>query len=107
MNHKPKRPRKLLLHRKEIDRLATKASERGLTIVPFKIYFKQGIAKVEICIAKGRKLYDSAKPSRSRTQSERSTARPGAGVDFRLAALECMRVRADRVRFGHAHFPDL
>jgi len=58
MNHKPKRPRKLLLHRKEIDRLATKASERGLTIVPLKIYFKQGMAKVEICIAKGRKLYD-------------------------------------------------
>jgi len=58
MNHKPKRPRKLLLNRKEIDRLGTKASERGLTIVPLKIYFKQGMAKVEICIAKGRKLYD-------------------------------------------------
>jgi len=58
MNHKPKRPRKLLLHRKEIDRLATKASERGLTIVPLKIYFKKGMAKVEICIAKGRKLFD-------------------------------------------------
>ena len=58
MNHKAKRPRKLLLHRKEIDRIGTKASERGLTIVPLKIYFKDGMAKVEICIARGRKLYD-------------------------------------------------
>jgi SsrA-binding protein len=58
MNHKAKRPRKLLLHRKEIDRLAAKVSERGLTLVPLKIYFKEGMAKVEICIAKGRKLYD-------------------------------------------------
>src|SRR4051812_40745748 len=58
MNHKPKRPRKLLLHRREIDKLVAKASERGLTIVPLKLYFKEGIAKVEICIARGRKLYD-------------------------------------------------
>jgi SsrA-binding protein len=58
MNHKPKRPRKLLLHRGEIDKLAAKASERGLTIVPLKLYFKDGMAKVEICVARGRKLYD-------------------------------------------------
>jgi SsrA-binding protein len=58
MNHKPKRPRKLLLHRKEIDRLAAKATERGLTLVPLRLYFKKGMAKVEICIAKGRKLHD-------------------------------------------------
>jgi SsrA-binding protein len=58
MNHKAKRPRKLLLHRKEIDKLTAKSADRGLTIVPLKIYFKDGIAKVEICIAKGRKLYD-------------------------------------------------
>lgn len=58
MNHKPKRPRKLLLHRREIDRLETKTSERGLTIVPLKIFFKKGMAKVDISIAKGRKLYD-------------------------------------------------
>lgn len=58
MNHKPKRPRKLLLHRSEIDKLSNKASERGLTIVPLRIYFKKGIAKVEISIAKGRKTYD-------------------------------------------------
>jgi SsrA-binding protein len=58
MNHKPKRPRKLLLHRSEIDKLIAKASEKGLTIVPLKIYFKDGMAKVEICVAKGRKLFD-------------------------------------------------
>jgi SsrA-binding protein len=58
MNHKPKRPRKLLLHRAEIAKLKTKSSERGLTIVPLRIYFKDGIAKVEISIAKGRKLHD-------------------------------------------------
>lgn len=58
MNHKPKRPRKLLLHRKEIEKVASKSGERGLTLVPLQIYFKKGIAKVEICVAKGRKLYD-------------------------------------------------
>lgn len=58
MNHKPKRPRKLLLHRGEIEKLISKASEKGLTIVPLKIYFKQGRAKVDICVARGRKTYD-------------------------------------------------
>jgi SsrA-binding protein len=58
MNHKPKRARKLLLHRREIDKLVSKASERGFTLVPLQIYFKNGIAKVEISVAKGRKLYD-------------------------------------------------
>jgi len=58
MNHKAKRPRKLLLHRREIDGLIAKASERGHTIIPLKIYFKEGMAKVEICVAKGRKLFD-------------------------------------------------
>ena len=58
MNHKPKRPRKLLLHRGEIDKLIAKASERGLTIIPLKIYFKEGMAKVDICVARGRKTYD-------------------------------------------------
>ena len=57
-NHVPKRPRKLLLHRREIDKLAAKSGEKGLTLVPLSIYFKQGMAKVEISVAKGRKLYD-------------------------------------------------
>lgn len=58
LNHKPKRARKLLLHRREIDKLLTKASEKGLTIVPLQLYFKNGIAKVEISIARGRKAFD-------------------------------------------------
>lgn len=58
MNHKPKRPRKLLLHRSEISKIVSRASEKGLTLVPLKIYFKDGMAKVEICVARGRKLYD-------------------------------------------------
>lgn len=58
LNHQPKRARKLLLHRREIDKLLTKASEKGLTIVPLQLYFKGGMAKVEISIARGRKTYD-------------------------------------------------
>ncbi len=58
MNHVPKRPRKLLLHRREINKLATKAGEKGMTLVPLAIYFKKGIAKVELCVAKGRKSFD-------------------------------------------------
>jgi SsrA-binding protein len=66
MNHKPKRPRKLLLHRREIDKLMAKASERGLTLVPLKIYFKKGVAKVEICVARGRKMFDKREAVKSR-----------------------------------------
>jgi SsrA-binding protein len=58
MNHVPKRRRKLLLHRREIDKLAAKANEKGLTLVPLSIYFKKGIAKVELSVARGRKTYD-------------------------------------------------
>jgi SsrA-binding protein len=58
MNHKAKRPRKLLLHRREIDRIVARSSEKGLTLIPLKIYFKDGMAKVEVCVARGRKLYD-------------------------------------------------
>lgn len=58
MNHKAKRPRKLLLHRREIEKLIEKATEKGLTLVPLNLYFKKGIAKVELCVARGRKLYD-------------------------------------------------
>jgi SsrA-binding protein len=58
MNHVPKRPRKLLLHRREIGKLETKTNERGMTLVPLSIYFKKGIAKVELSVAKGRKTFD-------------------------------------------------
>lgn len=58
LNHKPKRPRKLLLHRREIAKFAGKASERGFTLVPLRMYFKAGRAKVEIAIARGKQTYD-------------------------------------------------
>jgi len=57
-NHAPRRKRKLLLHRVEIERMAHRVNERGLTIVPLSMYFKDGRAKVEIALAKGKKTYD-------------------------------------------------
>jgi SsrA-binding protein len=58
MNHKPKRPRKLLLHRREIGKFAGKASERGFTLVPVRMYFKHGRAKVELAVARGKQSHD-------------------------------------------------
>lgn len=58
MNHKPKRPRKLLMHRREIAKFAGKASQRGFTLVPLKMYFKDGRAKVELAVGRGKALYD-------------------------------------------------
>ena len=58
MNHKPKRPRKLLLHKREIAKFAGKASQRGFTLVPLRIYFKEGRAKVEVAVAKGKQSHD-------------------------------------------------
>ncbi|MGP0066916.1 MAG: SsrA-binding protein SmpB [Isosphaeraceae bacterium] len=66
MNHVPKRPRKLLLHRREINKLKIKAGEKGFTLVPLSLYFKKGIAKVELCIAKGRKTFDKREAVKSR-----------------------------------------
>jgi len=57
-NHEPKRPRKLLLHRREINKFATKAYETGYTLVPLKMYFKGGRAKVLLGVCRGRKLHD-------------------------------------------------
>jgi len=57
-NHDPLRPRKLLLHRHEIERIAGKVRERGYTVVPTRVYFKEGRAKVEIGLARGKKLHD-------------------------------------------------
>lgn len=57
-NHAPRRKRKLLLHRREIDRLIGKTKEGGLTLVPLKMYFSDGRAKVEIALARGKKEYD-------------------------------------------------
>jgi SsrA-binding protein len=57
-NHPPIRPRKLLLHRAEIQALERDVRQKGVTIVPLKVYLKEGRAKIEIAIAKGKKLYD-------------------------------------------------
>jgi SsrA-binding protein len=65
-NHDPERPRKLLLHRRELDRIAGRAQERGLTLVPTRIYFSDGYAKVEIALARGKDLYDKRQAIRER-----------------------------------------
>ena len=57
-NHQPERERKLLLHRKEIRRLIGKVQESGLTLVPLKVYFKRGVAKIELGLARGKRVYD-------------------------------------------------
>ena len=57
-NHEPERPRKLLLHRGEIRRLRNQTEQKGLTLVPLKMYFKRGRAKVELAVARGKKQYD-------------------------------------------------
>lgn len=58
LNHKPKRPRKLLLHKREIAKFAGKAGEKGLTLVPLRMYFKDGKAKVELAVGKGKQAHD-------------------------------------------------
>jgi SsrA-binding protein len=66
-NHDPERPRKLLLHKQEIKRLAGKIQERGLTLVPTRLYFTDGKAKVEIGLGKGKKHYDKRQDMKTRT----------------------------------------
>lgn len=65
-NHEPERDRKLLLHRGEIARLTGKVAERGLTIVPLRLYFKRGRAKLELGLARGKKLHDKRTALRER-----------------------------------------
>ena len=74
LSHEPRRPRKLLLHRKQIDNLTSKVSQKGLTLVPLKLYIKDSIAKVEIALAKGKKLYDK-RESITRRETEREIGR--------------------------------
>lgn len=74
-NHDPTRTRKLLLHKQQIQRLSAKTAERGLTLIPLRLYFKGGRAKVELGIARGKKLYDKRETLRrkeSRREMERS-----------------------------------
>ncbi|MDP9071730.1 MAG: SsrA-binding protein SmpB [Actinomycetota bacterium] len=72
--HEPERPRKLLLHRREIEELATKTQQQSLTLVPLSVYFKDGRAKVEMALARGRKTYDKRHAIAAR-DAEREVAR--------------------------------
>jgi SsrA-binding protein len=72
--HEPLRPRKLLLHRKEIDGLTSKVVQKGLTLVPLKLYIKHGVAKVELGVAKGKKVYDK-REAIARRDAEREMER--------------------------------
>ncbi len=74
LSHEPRRPRKLLLHSKQIGTLTSKVQEKGLTLVPLKLYIKGNIAKVEVALAKGKKLYDK-RESIIRRETEREMAR--------------------------------
>jgi SsrA-binding protein len=79
--HEPTRPRKLLLHRKQIDQLSRRVAERGLTLVPLRLYFKQQLVKVELAVARGKRAYDKRQ-----------------AIAQRDAAREMDRVRKARVR---------
>ena len=68
-NHEPERPRKLLMHRREIERLIGKTHERGLTLVPTRVYFKGRNAKVELALARGKEQRDKRRDLKAREQS--------------------------------------
>jgi SsrA-binding protein len=77
-NHEPERPRKLLLKRKEIEKLIGTTAEKGLTLVPTRVYFKGPYAKVEIALARGKDLYDKRRAIKDRDQ-KRDIERAMAG----------------------------
>ena len=81
-NHAPRRKRKLLLHREEIDRLEAKTREKGQTIIPLSLYFLDGRAKVEIALARGKREYDKRQALRERQDN--------------LEAVRAMREKRDR-----------
>jgi len=76
VNHEPTRSRKLLLHRREIRRLIGAVEREGLTLIPLELYFKKGVAKVALALAKGKKLHDKRDTERQR-DAEREMARVG------------------------------
>ncbi|MDR9396746.1 SsrA-binding protein SmpB [Pontimonas sp.] len=81
-NHPPRRKRKLLLHRREIDRLAGQVSRGGYTLVPLKLYFLDGRAKVEIALAKGKREFDKRQTLREKQdkrEAERAMAKRNRG----------------------------
>ena len=83
-NHEPRRPRKLLLHRQEIAKLVGKTKESGLTIIPLALYFKDGRAKVEIALARGKRSYDKRNDMAERDANReitRALGRRSKGMD--------------------------
>jgi len=74
LSHEPTRRRKLLLHRKQIDSLTSQVAEKGLTLVPLKMYIKGSTAKIEVALAKGKKLYDK-REAITRREIEREIGR--------------------------------
>ena len=99
LNHKPKRPRKLLLHRREIAKFAGKATQRGFTLVPLRIYFKQGRAKVELAVAQGKKEYDKRQDQKKAEAKRKSNARCTIAAASAPSTLSFGAVRALRWRF--------
>jgi len=73
-NHDPLRRRKLLLHRQEIDKLQGKTREKGLTLIPTKVYLKHGRIKCELALGRGKKLHDKREAERTRTQEAEARA---------------------------------
>ena len=83
-NHEPRRVRKLLLHRAEIERLIGKTKESGLTLVPLSLYFTQGKVKVELALARGKRSYDKRQDLARRDaarEMQRAVGRRGKGMD--------------------------
>ena len=74
LNHKPKRTRKLLMHRREIAKFAGKASQRGFTLVPLQLYFKNGLAKVLVGVARGKQQHDK-RQDQKKTDADREIRR--------------------------------
>jgi SsrA-binding protein len=74
LNHDPTRTRKLLLHRREIDRLASEATVKGMTLVVTRVYLKKGRVKFEIGVARGKKLYDKRETEMRRTVERETRA---------------------------------
>jgi SsrA-binding protein len=82
MSHEPRRTRKLLLHRKQIEHLTSQVVEKGFTLLPLRVYIKDSLAKVEIALGKGKKLYDKREAIARRDaerEMERAVKRHGAG----------------------------
>lgn len=78
LNHKPKRPRKLLLRRREMNSFAEKASQKGFTLIPLSLYFKNGRAKIEIAVGRGKQLHDkrqSLKKAEANREIQRAMSR--------------------------------